>query len=70
MYIKHDLDDFLDYLRHFEINAFTCHRQKHFVINIRDKNNSKLNDVIEVYTTNDYEYKLLNRELRLLYQKE
>ena len=70
MYVKHDLDTFIDYIRYFRIDAFVCKSQKHFIINVSNKNNVREKEVIEVVVTNAWEYKLLNRELRALYNKK
>ena len=67
MYLKIDFKEFIDDLKYFEINAFTCRNQKYFTINVSEKDNPISSDVLEVCVKNDHEYEVLNKTLRTLY---
>lgn len=63
MFMKMTVEEFLLYLRNYDVVTYTCYRQKKFVVTIH-KNMDYVN--VECCVSNNHEYAKLNRTLRKL----
>lgn len=63
MFMKMTVEEFLLWVSCYEVVAYTCYRQKKFIVTI-NKNKEYTN--VECCVTNTHEYQKLNRALRKL----
>lgn len=61
MFMKMTVEEFLLYLRNYNVITYSCYRQKRFIITI-DKKDEYSN--VECCVSNSDEYNRLNRALR------